>query len=185
MNASGTLNFFRLIWNPRLCMPHIWIATFNDLPVPINASIKAVVLDKDNCFAYPEDNKVWPAYREKWEQLKRQYPGKRLLIVSNTAGSNDDKGYKEAEKLEAITGVPVLRHATKKPGCRDEVIQYFTKNGVVSNPSEIAVVGDRLFTDIMMANQMGAYGVWVQDGVRKSTSSISRFEKTLYNYLKI
>jgi phosphatidylglycerophosphatase GEP4 len=26
-------------------------------------------------------------------------------------------------------------------------------------------VGDRLSTDIMMANMMGSYGVWVRDGV--------------------
>jgi phosphatidylglycerophosphatase GEP4 len=35
----------------------------------------------------------------------------------------------------------------------------------VTSPSQIAVVGDRLSTDIMMANMMGSYGVWVRDGV--------------------
>lgn len=166
-------------------MPHTRIPTFNELPIPINPNIKAVVLDKDNCFAYPDDDKVWPAYLEKWEQLKKEYPGKKLLIVSNTAGSNDDEGFKQAKKLENVTGVPVLRHVTKKPGCRDEVMNYFIENNVVSNPSEVAVVGDRLFTDIMMANTMGAYGVWVQDGVKISTGSISKFEKSLYSYLKV
>jgi phosphatidylglycerophosphatase GEP4 len=35
----------------------------------------------------------------------------------------------------------------------------------VTRPDQIAVVGDRLSTDIMMANMMGSYGVWVRDGV--------------------
>jgi ribonucleotide monophosphatase NagD (HAD superfamily) len=35
----------------------------------------------------------------------------------------------------------------------------------VTRPEQIAVVGDRLSTDIMMANMMGSYGVWVRDGV--------------------
>lgn len=35
----------------------------------------------------------------------------------------------------------------------------------VSRPDQIAVVGDRLSTDIMMANMMGSYGFWVRDGV--------------------
>lgn len=36
----------------------------------------------------------------------------------------------------------------------------------VTKPEHIAVVGDRLSTDIMMANLMGSYGVWVRDGVQ-------------------
>jgi phosphatidylglycerophosphatase GEP4 len=35
----------------------------------------------------------------------------------------------------------------------------------VTSPSQVAVVGDRLFTDVMMANMMGSYGIWVKDGV--------------------
>lgn len=40
----------------------------------------------------------------------------------------------------------------------------------VTSASQVAVVGDRLFTDVMMANMMGSYGVWVKDGIieRKS-----------------
>lgn len=35
----------------------------------------------------------------------------------------------------------------------------------VTSPSQIAVVGDRLFTDVMMANMMGAHGFWISEGV--------------------
>jgi phosphatidylglycerophosphatase GEP4 len=35
----------------------------------------------------------------------------------------------------------------------------------VTRPEHIAVVGDRLTTDVMMANMMGSYAVWVKDGV--------------------
>ncbi len=34
----------------------------------------------------------------------------------------------------------------------------------LTSPSQIAVVGDRLFTDVMMANMMGSHSVWVKDG---------------------
>ena len=40
-------------------------------------------------------------------------------------------------------------------------------------PDQIAVVGDRLLTDMCLANQMGAWGVWVRDGV------VPRREKSL------
>lgn len=36
----------------------------------------------------------------------------------------------------------------------------------VTRPDQIAIVGDRLSTDIMMANMMGGYGLWIRDGVQ-------------------
>ena len=69
MNVSATLNAFRLLRNPSLCLPYATISTFNDLPVPLStafgnaeADIRAVVLDKDNCFAVPEENVVYKPY---------------------------------------------------------------------------------------------------------------------------
>lgn len=69
--------------------------------------------------------------------------------------------------MEETTGVKILRHSSKKPGCGQQVLEYFQSFPEigVSKASEIAVVGDRLFTDVMMANLMGAFSVWVKDGV--------------------
>lgn len=77
--------------------------------------------------------------------------------------------------LEAATGVKVLRHSTKKPGCGAQVLEYFRNAPDVSvtSPSQIAIVGDRLFTDVMMANMMGTWGVWVKDGVTQEKSLVS------------
>ena len=69
-NISATLNIFRLFARPSLCLPHATICTFNELPVPLNKAfkkyknvdIRAVVLDKDNCFAYPHSNTVHKPY---------------------------------------------------------------------------------------------------------------------------
>jgi phosphatidylglycerophosphatase GEP4 len=99
--------------------------------------------------------------------LRQAYPGSKLLIVSNTAGTDSDKQLKDAELLAANTGVKILVHSTKKPGCKEEVMAYFKAHpdAGVTRPDQIAVVGDRLSTDIMMANMMGSYGVWVRDGV--------------------
>jgi phosphatidylglycerophosphatase GEP4 len=40
---------------------------------------------------------------------------------------------------------------------------------------QIAIVGDRLLTDMCLANEMGSWGVWVKDGVvdLKSKSVVS------------
>jgi phosphatidylglycerophosphatase GEP4 len=69
-NLSATLNVFRIIARPALCLPHATISTFNQLPIPLNQAfhkyknvdIRAVVLDKDNCFAYPHSNDIYEPY---------------------------------------------------------------------------------------------------------------------------
>lgn len=73
MNLSGTLNVFKLLRDPALCLPHHTVSTFNHLPIPLSRAftrpdgkavdIRAVVLDKDNCFAVPHANEVHPEYK--------------------------------------------------------------------------------------------------------------------------
>ncbi|CAD0099937.1 unnamed protein product [Aureobasidium mustum] len=183
MNVSGTLSFFRLFRDPSLCLPHHTVSTFNHLPIPLSrpftkadgekkVDIRAVVLDKDNCFAVPKENEVYEPYAERFEELRKAYPGSRLLIVSNSAGTLSDPTGAEADLLEKNTGV-------KKPGCHPDVLSYLRNapDTGVTHPSQVAIVGDRLFTDVMMANMMGSYGFWIRDGVveEKGLRSLSGF----------
>lgn len=72
LNLSASVNIFKLLAKPSLCLPHATIATFDNLPVPLDklftqsgkkTDIRAVVLDKDDCFAYPESSQVYDAYK--------------------------------------------------------------------------------------------------------------------------
>ena len=117
-------------------------------------------------------------FKSHFAALKAAYPGRRLLIVSNTAGAlSYDPNRTLAAEVETATGVAVLSHRVKKPGCGDEILDYFRahpETGVTS-PSHIAVVGDRLTTDMMLANMMGSWGIWLKDGVvpREDKSIVS------------
>ncbi|TVY20165.1 Mitochondrial phosphatidylglycerophosphatase GEP4, partial [Lachnellula arida] len=196
-NVSATLNVFRLIARPTLCLPHATVSTFAQLPVPLNQAfgkyknvdIRAVVLDKDNCFAYPHSDEVHKPYKDHFQRLKEAYPGRRLLIVSNTAGASSvDPASNIAAEVEKSTGVSVLPHSTKKPGCGPEIMEYFRKypETGVTRPDQIAVVGDRLTTDVMLANMMGSYAVWVKDGVvpLEQASIFARMEHRLAAFLQ-
>ncbi|CAN9114584.1 unnamed protein product [Alternaria alternata] len=182
MNISGTLNVFRLLRDPTLCLPQHTVSTFNHLPIPLSKAfrkdgvagqkevdIQAVVLDKDNCFAVPHTDEIHKPYEDHFQRLRRAYP---------------DKDYAQAAVLEANTGVKVLRHSTKKPGCEEEVMAYFRAHpdSGVTRPDQIAIVGDRLSTDIMMANMMGGYGLWIRDGVQ-GRGFFARVEDRLQNFL--
>lgn len=190
MNVSATVNVLRLLANPSLCLPHHTIPSFDQLPVPLSSAfaskhgekkpdIRAVVLDKDNCFSIPKKNEVYGPYQSKFDELRKAYPGSRLLIVSNSSGTASDKGHAEAGILERNTGVKVLRHDTKKPGCHAEIMDHFrsSETGVTAE-SHVAIVGDRLFTDMLMANMMGSYGVWVQKGVVEDHGIVSICDRT-------
>lgn len=192
MNVSATVNVLRLFVNPSLCLPHHTIATFDQLPVPLSQAfirngsdkkpdIRAVVLDKDNCFALPKTNVIHPPYTTKFEELRKAYPGSKILIVSNSSGTNSDPGHVEADILERNTGVRVLRHSTKKPGCHSEIMEYFRSHPDtgVTRESQVAIVGDRLFTDVLMANMMGSYGVWIEKGVKQDYGLVSCLWHTL------
>ncbi|KAK3299391.1 mitochondrial PGP phosphatase [Chaetomium fimeti] len=197
LNLSASLNIFKLLAKPSLCLPHATVATFDDLPIPLNkafakndkpADIRAVVLDKDDCFAIPDHNEVHEPYKCRFEALRAAYPGRRLLIVSNTAGATSyDVGGKLASAVNASTGVNVLSHAVKKPGCGDEILSYFRQHPEtgVTSPHQIAIVGDRLATDMMLANMMGSWGIWVKNGVvpLEQKSIFSRIERRLGPYL--
>jgi phosphatidylglycerophosphatase GEP4 len=86
MNVSGTLSFFRLFRDPALCLPHHTVSTFNHLPIPLSRAfskpdvektvdIRAVVIDKDNCFAVPKENEVYKPYTVRY--TLSQYEGIR------------------------------------------------------------------------------------------------------------
>lgn len=193
LNLSGSLNILRLFVNPALCLPHHTVSSFDKIPVPLSQAfttvkgdkkpdIRAVVLDKDNCFAIPHQNEIYPANKSKFDELRQAYPGSKLLIVSNSSGTGADPGYKDAELLEKNTGVTVLRHTTKKPGCSGEIMDYFRSNpdSQVTKPEQVAIVGDRLFTDMMMANMMGAHSVWVRGGVVEDRNIVSQLLSRLH-----
>ncbi|KAG0124386.1 mitochondrial PGP phosphatase [Tuber indicum] len=187
-NLSATLNALRILKSPPLLCPHLTIPTFDHLPVPLstalNADIRAVILDKDNCFAVPRAKEVYPAYKNTFEKLRKEY-GDRLLIVSNSAGTDDDVGHVEAEVLEKNTGVNVLRHSTKKPGCHPDIMRYLTSKTDVKRADQVAIVGDRLFTDVLMANMMGSWAVWVNTGVVNSEQTFyGQTERGLLGVIK-
>ncbi|KAK6951740.1 hypothetical protein Daesc_006263 [Daldinia eschscholtzii] len=197
LNLSGTVNVFKLLTKPSLCLPHATASTFNDIPTPLSRAfesgdkkidIRAIVLDKDDCFAYPNSNEIYPAYMDRFRRLQEEYPGQRLLIVSNTAGATTyDRDGRLAKELEKATGVSVLAHKVKKPGCGDEIMAHFRAHPEtgVTHPSQIAIVGDRLMTDMMLANKMGSWGLWIKAGVQpfEKKSVFSKFEQRLGPFL--
>ena len=73
-NLSGTLAALSLVFRPSLCLPQAVVRNFNELPLPLGrafehdrrfgrVNIRAVVLDKDDCFARPHENEIAPEFK--------------------------------------------------------------------------------------------------------------------------
>ncbi|KKZ61696.1 hypothetical protein EMCG_03805 [[Emmonsia] crescens] len=113
-----------------------------------------------------------------------------ILIVSNTAGSDPNIALyeEEAKHIESILShlkIPVFRsgippkavgsgeasesqpkqHLLKKPFSYPSILAHLRAQNAITSPDEIAVVGDRLGTDVIMAGLMGSWSIWTQKGV--------------------
>ncbi|KAJ5792341.1 uncharacterized protein N7503_008319 [Penicillium pulvis] len=145
---------------------------------PKPPTIRALVLDKDNTLCPPKTTTFPPKILTKLSELRNSPTSpfnqttnpNAILIVSNRAGShpNYDSEVQSLESQLAHLKIPVFRlpaGTEKKPFCGDEVVQWFREREVISSPSEIAVVGDRLGTDVIMAGLMGSWSVWCKEGV--------------------
>eukprot|EP00750_Incisomonas_marina_P009346 INCI15955.1.p1 GENE.INCI15955.1~~INCI15955.1.p1 ORF type:complete len:243 (-),score=39.74 INCI15955.1:314-1042(-) len=136
-----------------------------------------------------------------------------VSILSNSAGTPDDVGYADALHIEKTLGLPVIRHLHKKPNCLDDVMDFLasgtgvereqnaqvdgewpSKDGAEvddANPldsvqlraDQVAMVGDRLFTDVAFGNLHGMYTVHCQPLSTTNDNPAARVIRTLENAL--
>jgi len=156
-----------------------------------------VVIDKDNCITKPYHDQLIPELEHAWRSCLSTFGNLRVLLVSNSAGTADDPALIQAESVARHLGVPVLVHATKKPGQQvvRAIEQYFTMDRrrvpVIyppsqftfeplmnrSDPLKLVVIGDRVTTDIILASRLQAH---LQ---RKQATSASAESNPVYSVL--
>lgn len=54
----------------------------------------------------------------------------------------------------------------------------------VTSPSQVCVIGDRLFTDVVMANMMGARAIWIKEGAVRDRGIVTRVEYWVEGWLR-
>ncbi|KAI0628389.1 mitochondrial PGP phosphatase-domain-containing protein [Trametes polyzona] len=162
-NLPGVLVPFHLLVNPRLVVPSIVVKDIRqlDFPALYRAGYRGAVFDKDNCLTIPHEDRLVPELVEAWQECRETFGPGNVLIVSNTAGSHLDAGEIEAESVSHHLSVPVLRHTSLKPSyaCIKSIHAYFASLPRPVKDEELVVVGDRLLTDIVMANRMSRRAV--------------------------
>ncbi|KAI9197162.1 mitochondrial PGP phosphatase [Polychytrium aggregatum] len=187
LNLAGIATAFRVLARPSLVVPNIVVddlRSINFKDLKDERGIRAIAFDKDNTLTAPYQNEIHPPFQDAWNTCKEVFGKHRIVIVSNSAGTPDDVGSREAERVEAALGVHVLRHRIKKPLGGEELTQHL---GLP--PSQIAVVGDRLLTDVVFGNLNGNLTILTRkivttQGDNRLAAMIRRAEHWLIDWLQ-
>ena len=156
INTKALVTLASVIRRPYLAAPHVHVATISDVnytAMKEKCGIKAVVFDKDNTLTAPYATEVHPNAEVGLRSALDVFGQSNVAILSNSAGTKDDPGYEDAERIEKEMGIAVIRHDEKKPGGLEEVMKHFGDD--ISDPSQLCMVGDRLLTDVVFGNLYG------------------------------
>ncbi|KAF9022288.1 HAD-superfamily phosphatase [Hymenopellis radicata] len=147
LNVPGLLVPLQLLWNPRLIVPAICVKDIRQLDFPAlkKAGYRGAVFDKDNCLTIPYKDELVPELNDAWKECKQVFGKQNILVVSNSAGTHLDGGGIQAESVS---------YHLASYSCIKSIRQYYSSLDTPVRDDQLLIVGDRLFTDITLANRM-------------------------------
>ncbi|KAK7057647.1 mitochondrial PGP phosphatase-domain-containing protein [Favolaschia claudopus] len=158
LNVPGLLVPFQLLFNPRIILPNLVVKDIRHLDFHAlkEAGYRGAVFDKDNCLTLPHKDELVDGLQDAWNECRETFGEGNVLIVSNSAGSKSDTGGIQAESVRRSLQAPVLFHPTPKPGysCIKAIKRYFASLRAPVRPEQLIIVGDRVFTDVVLANRL-------------------------------
>ena len=154
LNVSAALWYPLVRWAiPHLALPHMRVGCVADLDFEklYELGFRGVCFDKDNTLSIPYSFELDSSIEKKFNTACSVFGLDFVKVVSNTAGTLDDKNGLWQQQIEEDWGVEVICHKIKKPGCVKAVRHAF---GSVKCES-VLCVGDRLFSDMVLGNRLG------------------------------
>ena len=130
------------------------------------SGIEIIAFDKDGTLGGIDDPQIHPEVLDALhnQQLAVHFP--RVAIISNNPKTEHIKTYAETFKaalgLDEVLAVSPNQELKRKP--HPAMGQYVAGHFQV-DPSAIGIVGDRYFTDVLMARRMGAGAVALCDKI--------------------
>ncbi|GEM11058.1 hypothetical protein Rt10032_c13g5075 [Rhodotorula toruloides] len=132
-NWSGITATLAALARPRTLQPNLVVPSIANLDwhrLRHHAGVHAVVVDKDNCIAKPNEDDLANSdeLRRAWAELLDTFGAENVVVVSNTAGDlRKDPLLIQAETVSRNLRVPVLVHRFPKPGqsCARQIAAHF------------------------------------------------------------
>ena len=172
-----------LIRRPGLLVPHVAVRNVDELNYDAlrAAGVASIIFDKDNTLTAPYVDTAHIDVADSIKRAKDAFGEDNCIVLSNSAGSGDDApDYNAAKACEAALGLRVARHPdAQKPQCLVDVVASLKSSDVNS----VAVVGDRLATDVLAANEIGALSVHTRPLDTKGDNPAALVSRFLENRL--
>ena len=151
-------------WEPALSIPYIPIDHL------IKRNINALIIDVDKTLIHGKEIIILDCVREWIFNAQKHF---RLHLLSNNPSEKRIRTVATELNLTYTSGASKpSRKALRKTIDRFKL-----------NPSKVAIIGDRIFTDILAGNRLGLYTVLVSpigpDGLPCSNKSIQQMEKAI------
>ena len=143
VNIPAMKKLVSVFFQPSVLLPTIEVDRLDE--VDLNdlfdqRHVVALIFDKDNTLTYTYCSALHPSVTQSVQRAKEKFNG-NIAILSNSVGSSDDRNYEHAYRVEKTLGIPVIKHALKKPACLQEVLDHFKQSfGRDIKPSELCMV---------------------------------------------
>lgn len=131
--------------------PRMYVDNLLDVPLEelAAAGVRAFIFDLDNTITEWNSQELRTEVEEWFKLLREQ--GFKACILSNN-------GARRILQISQRLGIPFI-HRARKP-MRASFLQAVALMGVT--PSETAVIGDQIFTDVLGGNRAGLYTILVK-----------------------
>ncbi len=157
-------------WEPGLSLPHL---SHKHL---LDREIKAIVLDVDRTILPGKDLILHDSIKE-WVNKARK--DLTLHLLSNNPSKKRIENVANQLELTFTSGA-----AKPRRGALLKVL-----NQLDQKPTSTAIIGDRIFTDVLVGNRLGLYTVLVlplgKDGKPSRNDNLQRIEKMLASFLGV
>ena len=143
---------------PTMLIPNFRVNSINHIHYEAfkQRGLKLIIYDLDNTLCFTNIYSPYPYIQPAFEASKKLFD---ILLLSNSVGLQNDSAFKlrGRELVLNYFKAKLCIHSAKKPFCGQEILQNYRYK-----PSEIMVVGDRLMTDILLANYNDFVSVYVE-----------------------
>ena len=161
-------NWFEPDWDPGLSIQNLPLKHF------LEKGLKAIILDVDGTLIQGQDVLLHRLVKD-W--IIKAKPQLKLHLLSNNPSRK-----RIATVAEQVDLTFTFRAAKPRRGALIKVIEQLQLN-----PGNIAIVGDRIFTDVLAGNRLGLYTVLVKplnlDSCQTKNFNYQRLEQRIARFL--
>jgi phosphatidylglycerophosphatase GEP4 len=170
------LSYFPIVWldRPQLAVPHTTVSRLSDIDVAglVASGVTGILVDYDDTLVSSKNGELFADSGEFAARCVHAW-GDRACVFSDTAGTHRDVGNRIALSIERRLGMSTLLHRRDKPGGIEAVYERFGRE-----PGRLAIVGDRLLTDVVFGNRYGFRTIWLRHA--EPVGTFSGLERRLF-----